>query len=70
MPRKTVKGDVAADEAVYSAIRRAMHMGRLAPGTKLQEPVLARVLCAVSQNTHHNACFQVKSSVASWRLWR
>ena len=38
------KGDVAADEAVYGAIRRAMHMGRLSPGTKLQEPVLARVL--------------------------
>jgi DNA-binding GntR family transcriptional regulator len=45
MVRKTIrKGDVAADEAVYAAIRRAMHMGRLAPGTKLQEPVLARVL--------------------------
>lgn len=44
MPRKTRKGDIAADEAVYGAIRRAMHMGRLAPGTKLQEPVLARVL--------------------------
>lgn len=44
MARKAVKGDVAADEAVYAAIRRAMHMGRLAPGTKLQEPVLARVL--------------------------
>jgi DNA-binding GntR family transcriptional regulator len=49
MPRKSPakqgrKGDVAADEAVYGAIRRAMHMGRLAPGTKLQEPVLARVL--------------------------
>ncbi len=41
-PRR--KGDVAADEAVYGAIRRAMHMGRLAAGTKLQEPVLARVL--------------------------
>jgi DNA-binding GntR family transcriptional regulator len=38
------KGDVAADAAVYDAIRRAMHMGRLAPGTKLQEPVLARAL--------------------------
>lgn len=38
------KGDVAADEAVYGAIRRAMHMGRLSPGAKLQEPVLARVL--------------------------
>jgi DNA-binding GntR family transcriptional regulator len=38
------KGDVAADEAVYGAIRRAMHAGRLAPGAKLQEPVLARVL--------------------------
>src|SRR3990167_10387021 len=44
MPRKPRKGDVAADEAVYGAIRRAMHMGRLAPGTKLQEPALARVL--------------------------
>jgi DNA-binding GntR family transcriptional regulator len=44
MPRKGRKGDVAADEAVYAAIRRAMHMGRLAPGTKLQEPALARVL--------------------------
>ena len=44
MPRKPIKGDVAADEAVYGAIRRAMHMGRLAPGTKLQEPALARVL--------------------------
>jgi DNA-binding GntR family transcriptional regulator len=44
MPRKIRKGDVAADEAVYGAIRRAMHMGRLAPGTKLQEPALARVL--------------------------
>jgi len=38
------KGNVAADAAVYGAIRRAMHAGRLAPGTKLQEPVLARVL--------------------------
>jgi DNA-binding GntR family transcriptional regulator len=49
MPRKPSapqpkKGDVAADEAVYGALRRAMHMGRLAPGTKLQEPALARVL--------------------------
>jgi len=45
MVRKTRrKGDVAADEAVYGAIRRAMHLGRLAPGTKLQEPALARVL--------------------------
>jgi DNA-binding GntR family transcriptional regulator len=38
------KGDVAADAAVYGAIHRAMHAGRLAPGTRLQEPVLARVL--------------------------
>jgi DNA-binding GntR family transcriptional regulator len=38
------KGDVAADAAVYDAIRRAMHRGRLAPGMKLQEPALARVL--------------------------
>ena len=45
MVRKTRrKGDVAADEAVYGAIRRAMHLGRLAAGTKLQEPALARVL--------------------------
>lgn len=48
MPRKAraskMKGDVAADAAVYNAIRRAMHAGRLTPGTKLQEPVLARVL--------------------------
>lgn len=38
------KGDVAADAAVYDAIRRAMHRGRLPPGMKLQEPALARVL--------------------------
>src|SRR4030081_3302050 len=38
------KGDVAADEAVYGALRRALPMGRLSPGTKLQEPALARVL--------------------------
>jgi DNA-binding GntR family transcriptional regulator len=38
------KGDIAADAAVYDAIRRAMHLGRLAPGMKLQEPTLARVL--------------------------
>src|SRR5213592_138675 len=38
------KGNVAADTAVYDAIRRAMHIGRLAPGTRLQEPTLARVL--------------------------
>lgn len=38
------KGDVAADAAVYDAIRQAMHLGRLAPGMKLQEPALARVL--------------------------
>jgi DNA-binding GntR family transcriptional regulator len=45
-PRRSskTKGNVAADEAVYGAIRRAMHQGRLAPGTKLQEPALARVL--------------------------
>jgi DNA-binding GntR family transcriptional regulator len=42
-PRRR-KGDVAADTAVYDAIRRAMHAGRLTPGTKLQEPALARVL--------------------------
>jgi DNA-binding GntR family transcriptional regulator len=44
MARRSRKGDVAADEAVYGAIRRAMHLGRLAPGTRLQEPALARVL--------------------------
>jgi DNA-binding GntR family transcriptional regulator len=38
------KGDVAADRAVYDAIRRAMLMGRLLPGTKLREPALGRVL--------------------------
>lgn len=38
------KGDVAMDKAVYDAIRRAMLMGRLLPGTKLGEPALARVL--------------------------
>ena len=38
------KGDVATDKAVYDAIRRAMLMGRLLPGTKLGEPALARVL--------------------------
>lgn len=43
-PRPRRKGDVATDKAVYDSIRRAMHMGRLPPGTKLQEPVLARVL--------------------------
>jgi DNA-binding GntR family transcriptional regulator len=43
-PKARRKGDIAVDEAVYDAIRRAMHMGRLPPGTKLQEPALARVL--------------------------
>ena len=43
-PRSRRKGDVATDATVYDTIRRAMHMGRLPPGTKLQEPVLARVL--------------------------
>jgi len=38
------KGDVAIDKAVYDAIRRAMLMGRLLPGTKLREPALGRVL--------------------------
>lgn len=38
------KGDVAMDKAVYDAIRRAMLIGRLLPGTKLGEPALARVL--------------------------
>jgi hypothetical protein len=35
---------VAIDDAVYGAIRQAMLSGRLRPGTKLQEPVLARLL--------------------------
>jgi DNA-binding GntR family transcriptional regulator len=46
-PRKNTrprKGDVAMDKAVYEAIRRAMLMGRLLPGTKLKEPALGRVL--------------------------
>ena len=38
------KGDVETDSAVYDAIRQAMLSGRLRPGTKLQEPVLARLL--------------------------
>ncbi|MBV8393058.1 MAG: GntR family transcriptional regulator [Alphaproteobacteria bacterium] len=38
------KGDTAVDEAVHGAIRSALHLGRLAPGTKLQEPLIARVL--------------------------
>ncbi|MGQ3299439.1 GntR family transcriptional regulator [Reyranella sp.] len=38
------KGDVETDLAVYEAIRRALLMGRLLPGTKLAEPALARVL--------------------------
>jgi DNA-binding GntR family transcriptional regulator len=41
-PRR--KGDVAADKAVYDAIRRAILMGYLSPGTKLQEPLIARLL--------------------------
>ncbi len=35
---------MAIDDAVYGAIRQAMLNGRLRPGTKLQEPVLARLL--------------------------
>ena len=42
-PRR-LKGNVAIDKAVYDAIRRAILMGRLLPGTKLREPALARVL--------------------------
>lgn len=38
------KGDVAADRAVYEAIRRALLMGRLQPGTKLREAALGRLL--------------------------
>jgi DNA-binding GntR family transcriptional regulator len=41
-PRR--KGNVAIDDAVYGAIRRAMLSGRLRPGTRLQEPQLARLL--------------------------
>jgi len=42
--RPSPKGDVAKDGAVYGALRQAMLSGRLRPGTKLQEPVLARLL--------------------------
>lgn len=42
--RRSPKGNVAIDDAVYGAIRQAMLSGRLRPGTKLQEPVLARLL--------------------------
>jgi len=42
--RRSPKGNVAIDDAVYSAIRQAMLSGHLRPGTKLQEPVLARLL--------------------------
>jgi DNA-binding GntR family transcriptional regulator len=42
--RRSPKGNVAIDGAVYGAIRQAMLSGRLRPGTKLQEPVLARLL--------------------------
>lgn len=38
------KGDVAADQAVYQAIHQAMLMGRLLPGTRLRETVLAKAL--------------------------
>ena len=42
--RRSPKGNVAIDDAVYGAIRQAMLSGRLRPGTRLQEPVLARLL--------------------------
>ena len=42
--RRSPKGNVAIDDAVYGAIRHAMLSGHLRPGTKLQEPVLARLL--------------------------
>lgn len=42
--RRSVKGNVAIDEVVYDTIRQAMLGGRLGPGTKLQEPQLARLL--------------------------
>jgi DNA-binding GntR family transcriptional regulator len=42
--RRSPKGNVAIDGAVYGAIRQAMLTGRLRPGTRLQEPVLARLL--------------------------
>jgi DNA-binding GntR family transcriptional regulator len=40
---RSPKGNVAIDDAVYGAIRQAMLSGRLRPGAKLQEPVLARL---------------------------
>jgi DNA-binding GntR family transcriptional regulator len=43
-PARRRKGDVATDGVVYGAIRQAMLSGRLRPGTRLQEPVLARLL--------------------------
>lgn len=42
--RRGPKGNVAVDDAVYGAIRKAMLSGHLRPGAKLQEPVLARLL--------------------------
>lgn len=42
--RRSIKGNVAVDEVVYATIRQAMLSGRLRPGLKLQEPVLARLL--------------------------
>jgi DNA-binding GntR family transcriptional regulator len=42
--RRSPKGNVAIDDAVYGAIRHAMLSGHLRPGTRLQEPVLARLL--------------------------
>ena len=42
--RRSPKGNVAIDDAVYGAIRQAMLNGRLRPGARLQEPVLARLL--------------------------
>ena len=43
-PAQRVKGDTAADRAVYDAIRTALLDGRLPQGLKLQEPPIARAL--------------------------
>lgn len=41
---RRVKGDTAADRAVYGAIHTALLAGRLPQGLKLQEPPIARAL--------------------------
>lgn len=45
-PAQRVKGDTAADRAVYDAIHTALLDGRLPQGLKLQEPPIARALGA------------------------